>query len=44
MASKEQENGKKSEILDETTFEQTLDDTAAPTIGEESQENLQNDC
>ena len=43
MASKEQENGEKNEILDETTFEQTLDDTAAPTIREESQENLQND-
>ena len=43
MASKEQENGEKNEMLDETTFEQTLDDTAAPTIEEESQENLQND-
>ena len=33
MASKEQENGEKNEILDETTFEQTLDDTAARPLG-----------
>ena len=43
MASKEQENGENNELLGEIAFEQMLDDTAAPNIEEESQENLHND-